>query len=165
MELQQLCLGSQGTSVHILGNTLFSNYKIKAFGLILKLNTEDSNSAEQELCTEHIGAPGQHRDGASGEMSWPASTAHGHPLPHGSKLDWQDPNQDQARQGWFSWHGEGLLWEPGLQCWHFWVCWAWSSPVPADGRVPVALSMHRIIPWCSEGQWWCLNNEVPEQCG
>lgn len=65
MELQQLCLGSQGRSVHLLGNTLFSHYKIKAFDLILKLNTEDTDSAEQELCTEHIVAPGQPRDGAS----------------------------------------------------------------------------------------------------
>lgn len=62
MELQQLCLGSQGRSVHILGSTLFSNWKIKAFDLISKLNTEDTNSAEQELCTEHIVAPLQHRD-------------------------------------------------------------------------------------------------------
>lgn len=69
MELQQLCLGSQGTSVNTLGNTLFSHYEIKPFDLISKLNTEETNSAEQELCTEHIIAPLQHRDGASEEMS------------------------------------------------------------------------------------------------
>lgn len=84
MELQQLCLGSPGRSVHILGNTLFSNYKIKLFDLISKLNTEETNSAEPELCPEQFITPLQHRDGASEEMSWPAPTAHGHPLAHGS---------------------------------------------------------------------------------
>lgn len=125
MELQQFCLGSQGRSVHILGNTLFSNYKIKALDLVSKLNTADTDSAEQELCTEHIVAPGQHRDGASGEMTWPACTAHSCPLAHG--LFGRIPTRTKPARV-YSAHGEELLWEPGLQCLHFCVVLSLLQP-------------------------------------